>query len=180
MVAAVELLPSWCAIVGGALPDGAAFDGENLSAAWFGRPAVRAQPLFWEQGRNATFKSPSGRDRSPNLAVREGEWKLLLNADGSGVELYDAIADRAEKLDLAAVKPEFWSAGLESACRYGSLISIDLPTARSWLATVFPFWITVSNWPSPLRSTTRSKFRPNARTERNAIFGQPSGSRGVQ
>ena len=70
---AVDLLPSLCAIAGSALPQGAVLDGENLSAAWFGQPTVRAQPLFWEYGRNATFKYPPGRDRSPNLAVREDE-----------------------------------------------------------------------------------------------------------
>ena len=118
VLAAVDLLPSLCAIAGGALPDAAALDGENLSAAWFGRPVVRTHSLFWEYGRNASFKYPSGRDRSPNLAVREGEWKLLLNADGSGMELYDIVADRAEEHDLAAVKPELAKRLAESALRW--------------------------------------------------------------
>ena len=118
VLAAVDILPSLCAIVGGALPDTAALDGENLSAAWFGQSVVRAQPLFWEYGRNATFKYPIGGDHSPNLAVREGEWKLLLNADGSGVELYDIVADRAEEHDLAAAKPELAKRLAEAALRW--------------------------------------------------------------
>jgi arylsulfatase A-like enzyme len=118
VLAAVDLLPSLCAIVGGALPENAVFDGENLSAAWFGRPGVRKHPLFWEYGRNATFKYPTGRDRSPNLAVREGPWKLLLNADGSGMELYDVIADRNEEHDLAASKPDLAKRLGESAIRW--------------------------------------------------------------
>lgn len=38
-------------------------------------------------GCDATFKYPTGRDRCPNLAVRQGPWNLQLNADGSGLEL---------------------------------------------------------------------------------------------
>ena len=82
--------------------------------------------MFWEYGRNATFKYPPGRDRSPNLAVREGAWKLLLNADGSGMELYDVITDRAEEHDLAAVKPELTKRLAEAALRWRR----SLPTAE--------------------------------------------------
>jgi hypothetical protein len=40
-------------------------------------------------------------DRSPNVAVRDGKWKLLVNADGTGAELYDLAADPKEAKDLA-------------------------------------------------------------------------------
>jgi hypothetical protein len=81
--------------------------------------------LFWEYGRNATFKYPTGRDRSPNLAVREGPWKLLLNADGSGVELYDVVNDCGEDHDLAASEPELAKLLTASAIRWRQ----SLPTA---------------------------------------------------
>jgi hypothetical protein len=38
--------------------------------------------------------------------VREGDWKLLVNEDGSGVQLYDLSKDISEKTNLAARKPE--------------------------------------------------------------------------
>ena len=107
VLAAVDLLPSLCALGGAALPKDAPLDGEDLGAALLGQTVARQQPLFWEYGRNAgPFIYPKGRDRSPNLAVREGSWKLLVNADGSGAELYDLTADRAEARDLSAAKPE--------------------------------------------------------------------------
>lgn len=107
VIAAVDLFPSLCAIAGTVPSDDAALDGEELSAAWLGREMVRKRPLFWEYGRNPTaFLYPGGRDRSPNVAMREGPWKLLLNADGSGPELYDLASDRAERHNLAAEKPE--------------------------------------------------------------------------
>ena len=63
---------------------------------------------MWEYGRNAKFfgypKQP--RDRSPQLAIREGNWKLLCNADGEGVELYDFSLDKNEDDNVAAEHPE--------------------------------------------------------------------------
>ena len=44
-------------------------------------------------------------DRSPNVAVRDGRWKLLVNADGTGAELYDLTADPREAADLASSEP---------------------------------------------------------------------------
>ena len=83
-------------------------DGEDLSAAFTGAEPVRSQPLFWEYGRNETsFAYPPQKDnRSPNVAMRDGDWKLLINADGSGAELYNLAADRNETNNLAAKEVE--------------------------------------------------------------------------
>jgi hypothetical protein len=35
------------------------------------------------------------------MAVRHGRWKLLVNADGTGEELYDLSADPGEVTNLA-------------------------------------------------------------------------------
>jgi hypothetical protein len=42
---------------------------------------------------------------SPHIAVREGEWKLLVNADGSRTELYNMTTDFNEKQNVAADHP---------------------------------------------------------------------------
>ena len=107
VLGAVDFFPSLCALAGVTTPAGASFDGEELSGALLGRPAVRARPLFWEYGRNDTaFKYPAGRDRSPNIAVRSGQWKLLVNADGSRLELYNLAADAGEASNVAGEQPE--------------------------------------------------------------------------
>ena len=67
----------------------------------------RKRTLFWEYGRNdEAFRFPQGRDRSPNVAMREGRWKVLVNADGGRAELYDVVADRGKAKDLAGEQPE--------------------------------------------------------------------------
>jgi arylsulfatase A-like enzyme len=106
--AAVDLFPTLCALSHAPLPRDVTLDGYDLSPALLGRPVPpRAQPLFWEYGRNPTaFSYPGGRDRSPNLAVRDGKWKLLVNHDGSGAELYDLDRDPAETISLATAEPQ--------------------------------------------------------------------------
>ena len=42
----------------------------------------------------------------PALAVREGDWKLLCEYDGSEAQLYDLAVDRGEKNNIAAKHPE--------------------------------------------------------------------------
>jgi len=101
--AAVDFFPTLCEVAGAALPDGYTSDGENLSSALFGEMPERTTPLFWEYGRNDTSFAypPDARHRSPNVAVREGRWKLLVNADGNNTHLFDVVADRNETTNVA-------------------------------------------------------------------------------
>ena len=114
VLGAVDVFPTVCKLAGAALPAEARADGEDRSPALLGSPQPgRARPLFWEYGRNDTsFDYPTVRngarrgDRSPSLAVLEGSWKLLVNVDGTGAELYDLSTDPAETKDLASTQPE--------------------------------------------------------------------------
>ena len=73
--------------------------------AWIRQERI-AHPLFWEYGRNEkAFAYPKVRDRSPNVAVRDGKWKLVMKYR-SEWELYDMDADRTELHNLAAAEPE--------------------------------------------------------------------------
>ena len=106
VVQGVDLLPTCCSIAKVALPK-AALDGEDASAAFLGKPVTRRRELFWEYGRSADMQRPGlTQDQSPNLAIRSGSWKLLVNDDGSRVELYDFKQSDKEQNNVAAQYPE--------------------------------------------------------------------------
>ena len=102
-----DFFPTFCTQAGAKLPKDYVGDGEDFSKALQGQSVARTKPLFWEYGRNETaFKFPAGVNRSPNVAIRDGNWKLLVNADGSGTELYDLAVDGKESKNLASERPE--------------------------------------------------------------------------
>jgi hypothetical protein len=73
-----------------------------MSKALLGSPQQRKKAIFWEYRRNDTraFPRPADNDLSPNVAVREGDWKLLVNVDGSDVTLYNLHDDPRETTPL--------------------------------------------------------------------------------
>jgi arylsulfatase A-like enzyme len=87
----VDYLPTMCRLAEVGIPSG--LDGEDLSGALMGRPMMRKKPLFWEW-REPVYGSVL--NNAPMLAVREGNWKLLMNPDRSRVELYDIPRDPRE------------------------------------------------------------------------------------
>ena len=103
VISSLDLLPSLAAICQAKPPAGYEPDGQDLSAALLGELPVRDKPLFWEYGRNPTsFAYPQDpKQKSPSLAVREGDWKLLVQPDGTGAELYQLTTDARETTNLA-------------------------------------------------------------------------------
>ena len=106
VASSVDLFPTFCHIAGVKAPT-VEFDGEDMSAAFLGKPQRRKKDLFWEYGRDATYLRPGkADDASPNLAVRSGEWKALVNDDGSNLELYDLGRSAVERTNVAAQHPD--------------------------------------------------------------------------
>ena len=103
---ATDLFQTFCKLAVVASPP-IDFDGEDMSKALQGEPQKRTQPLYWEYGREDFYLKPGNpRFISPNLAIREGAWKLLINADGTRVELYNLEKDQAETHNVAEKYPE--------------------------------------------------------------------------
>jgi arylsulfatase A-like enzyme len=104
VISALDFFPTLCAIADAKPPRGTRFEGEEMSSALFGKTPRRKTPLLFEYGRNTNSfgRPPNPQHCSPNVAVREGKWKLLVNADGSDAELYDLEADASEMTDLAS------------------------------------------------------------------------------
>lgn len=102
-VTALDLLPTLTKMADVKLPKDYKGDGKDRSDVFLGKPSLRGKDMFWEYGRNdIAFRYPNGKDRSPNLAVRSGKWKLLMNNDGSDVQLYDITKDKNETENLAS------------------------------------------------------------------------------
>jgi len=108
VIASIDLFPTLANLCGAKLPADYVPDGEDLSASLIDGSPRRTKPLYWEYGRNDTsFDYPmNAKHRSPNVAIRDGDWKLLVNADGSGAELYNLASDRSERKNVAAEHPE--------------------------------------------------------------------------
>lgn len=105
LLAAFDLPPSLLRISGVPLPGDTHFDGEDLSAALLGKNTLsRQSPLFWRRPPDRRYAYGSGP--LPDLAVREGRWKLLCDFDGSHPQLYDIPADPGEAQDLSTQHPE--------------------------------------------------------------------------
>ena len=101
VICAADLFVSFCTLAKAALPKTYRSDGEDRSAVILGKPQQRKKEIYWEYGRSETgFAYPAGKDRSPSLAIREGAWKLLMNRDGSAMELYNIVQDKNETQNL--------------------------------------------------------------------------------
>ena len=76
VMAGVDLLPTLAKLSGVSIPATHALDGEDRSAVLLGQTSARTKPLFWE------WRFAIAGDifhHSPMLAIRDGDWKRLLN-----------------------------------------------------------------------------------------------------
>lgn len=103
IVSGVDWLPTICKIAGASLPEGHAPDGEDVGDVFLGATRPRSKPLMWEWRFNIAGEP---FHHSPELAIREGDWKLLMNPDRSRVELYDLAKDLTQLNNVAEHHPE--------------------------------------------------------------------------
>mmetsp|Transcript_24273 Transcript_24273/g.72478 ORF Transcript_24273/g.72478 Transcript_24273/m.72478 type:complete len:560 (-) Transcript_24273:1121-2800(-) len=88
LISAVDWLPTVMSISGTAIPEGTLLRGEDISDIWHGErnhATIREKPLLWRGGGGP---APCW-NRSPPLAARNGDWKLLTDLSGTRVELYN-------------------------------------------------------------------------------------------
>jgi uncharacterized sulfatase len=105
--AAFDLVPSLLTLAGAPAPAGVMFDGEDVSATLIGRStASRTAPIHWRRPPDRKTSPPALPDPQPDLAVRDGDWKLLCNYDGSQPELYHLAKDQVEMTNLAAQRQD--------------------------------------------------------------------------
>ncbi len=107
--AAFDLVPSLLSIAK-IESAGIAFDGENIAPVLLGQSTTsRTAPIFWRRPPDRKTASATLTERLPDLAMRDGSWKLLCEYDGTKPQLYDLAQDRAETKNLAAQYPDIVS-----------------------------------------------------------------------
>lgn len=104
--AAFDIAPSLLSIAKIQTPESTHFDGEDLSPVLLGQSsASRVAPIFWRRPPDRKTASPALPEALPDLAMREGNWKLLCDYDGSNAQLYDLDYDASEVTNVAAQNP---------------------------------------------------------------------------
>jgi N-acetylgalactosamine-6-sulfatase len=103
VVSGVDLLPTLARLAGVQPPADLPLDGEDVGDILRGHARDRRQPIFWEW----RFRIIGDIfHRSPMLAVRDGDWKLLMNPDRGRIELYDIPRDPTQLNNVAAAHPD--------------------------------------------------------------------------
>ncbi|MBA7527989.1 N-acetylgalactosamine-6-O-sulfatase [subsurface metagenome] len=106
IITAMDLFPSLCSILGIETPG--VLDGNDKSQALLGTPMQVTDPIMWEYSSNPGGSIQPGDTNfiSPNLAMREGDWKLLINADSTDAKLFNLVHDPGEANNLAEKENE--------------------------------------------------------------------------
>lgn len=99
---AIDLVPSLLDFTGTNASDNSFTDGENLIKTVLGETNLsRNSPIFYS--RPPDRKNYKNMKNLPDLAMREGGWKLLCDYDGGRSELYNIVNDPGESQNLADI-----------------------------------------------------------------------------
>ncbi len=108
VIVAMDLVPSLLSVAGVSADGDVKFDGENVASTLIGKSdASRVAPIYWRRPPDRKNSPPALSEPQPDLAVRDGRWKLLCDYDGSNAELYDLIQDQTESTNLASKQTEW-------------------------------------------------------------------------
>ena len=134
VMAGMDLAPSLLAITGVATPADIKFDGEDRSAALLGRDHTtpRARPIFWIRPPD---RPGPPNNRFPDLAVRDGDWKLTCDYEGNGARLINLAADIGEVTDVAAQQPDRVRQMRDAVLAWEKTLPMGRPPAGAATAT---------------------------------------------
>ena len=96
-VCGLDVLPTLCKIVGIQQPTDRPIDGSSILPIFEGKPIKRKTPLYWQYNRALGWAK---------IAIRDGDWKLLADAELKKFELYNIKNDISEKNNLAQKEPQ--------------------------------------------------------------------------
>ncbi len=95
-VSGLDILPTFAEIAGVPAPADRPIDGASMLPVFSGNPVMRKKPLYWQYNRALS---------NVKTAIREGAWKLLVDAELGAAELYNLEEDWSETQNLAYSEP---------------------------------------------------------------------------
>lgn len=101
---AIDLLPSFLSLATAEYKGDSPIDGVDVSSTIIGKTSSgRLEPLFWIRppDRPGLF----GKN-DPDLAIRKGVYKLMMDADGTNIQLYNIVDDERESINLIEEFPD--------------------------------------------------------------------------
>ena len=105
--AAFDLVPALLTITGIESQGEKTFDGVDGSPAILGKRSVsHAGPICWRRPPDRKMFVPVGDVVLPDLAIRDGDWKLLCEYDGKKPQLFHLQDDPAEQQNLVSRHPQ--------------------------------------------------------------------------
>jgi uncharacterized sulfatase len=103
VVCGIDLCPTFLMLAHAMPQADVPFDGVDMSAVFVGKSnPKRGKPVMWVRPPDR----PGPKNAWPDLAIRDGDFKLLVKRDGSSPELFNVIDDANEAHDVAGMKPE--------------------------------------------------------------------------
>jgi arylsulfatase A-like enzyme len=103
VIVGMDLPVSFIKIAGAKPTKSIKYDGLDMSRTLLGyEQPTRKEPVMWQRPPEKTKKAVD----NPDLAIREGDYKLLMNIDGNNVALYNLASDESETTNIAAKFPE--------------------------------------------------------------------------
>jgi arylsulfatase A-like enzyme len=98
VMSVVDILPTVCKLTGGSLPSSGEFDGYDRSGNLLGKAIKTTNDIFWYYPNKPL---PGNKENiSPVLAIRSGDWKFLMEEDGSNQQLYNIKTDHREQTNM--------------------------------------------------------------------------------
>jgi uncharacterized sulfatase len=120
---ALDIPRSLANIAGVKVSNDVGLDGEDVSATLLGlQRRSRTMPIYW---RRPPDRPGTKHEDYPDLAMREGRWKLLCEYDGSDPQLYDLVADRSETTNLAEAQKEIVMKMFEKLAEWNQAMPVD-------------------------------------------------------
>ena len=123
VLCSVDIFPTVCSITKSSpVLNGYTLDGKDMTKVWLGKShEKRKSALYWEFGRHFVGKDKpknAFQTRSPNVCMRDGDLKVIVNYDGTDLELYNLKLDRFETENLADKYPEIAKVMAEKAIKW--------------------------------------------------------------